>query len=69
VCSAFYRVVGGEVRGRRWPAAVGFELVSFDIDSGRGSVGRRASAGEGRRPGGGSIQLHPSVGGGWTAAR
>jgi hypothetical protein len=32
-------------------------------------MGRRASAGEGRRPGGGSIQLHPSAGGGWTAAR
>jgi hypothetical protein len=32
-------------------------------------MGRRASAGEGRRPGGGSIQLHPSVGEGWTAAR
>jgi hypothetical protein len=31
-------------------------------------MGRRASAGEGRRPGGGSIQLHPSAGGGWTAA-
>jgi hypothetical protein len=32
-------------------------------------MGRRASAGEGRRSGGGSIQLHPSAGGGWTAAR
>jgi hypothetical protein len=32
-------------------------------------MGRRASAGEGRRPGGGLIQLHPSAGGGWTAAR
>jgi hypothetical protein len=32
-------------------------------------MGRRASAGEGRRPGGGSIQLHPSVGEGWMAAR
>jgi hypothetical protein len=32
-------------------------------------MGRRASAGEGRWPGGGSIQLHPSVGGRWTAAR
>jgi hypothetical protein len=27
-------------------------------------MGRRASAGEGRRPGGSSIQLHPSAGGG-----
>jgi hypothetical protein len=33
------------------------------------STGHRASAGEGRRSGGGSIQLHPSAGGGWTAAR
>jgi hypothetical protein len=32
-------------------------------------MGHRASAGEGRRPGGGSIQLHPSAGGGWTVAR
>jgi hypothetical protein len=32
-------------------------------------MGRRASAGEGRRPGGSSIQLHPSAGGGWTAMR
>jgi hypothetical protein len=32
-------------------------------------MGRRASAGEGRWPGGGSIQLHPSAGGGWMAAR
>jgi hypothetical protein len=31
-------------------------------------MGRRASVGEGRRPSGGSIQLHPSVGEGWTAA-
>jgi hypothetical protein len=31
-------------------------------------LGHRASAGEGRRPGGDSIQLHPSAGGGWTAA-
>jgi hypothetical protein len=31
-------------------------------------MGCRASAGEGRRPGGGSIQLHPSAGEGWTAA-
>jgi hypothetical protein len=31
-------------------------------------MGRRASVGEGRRPGGSSIQLHPSVGGGWTVA-
>jgi hypothetical protein len=36
VCGAFYRVVGGEVWGRRRPAAVGFELIGFDIDSGRG---------------------------------
>jgi hypothetical protein len=39
VCDAFYRVVGGEVRGRRRPEAVGFELVGFDIDSGRGVNG------------------------------
>jgi hypothetical protein len=32
-------------------------------------MGHQSSAREGRRPGGGSIQLHPSVGGGWTAAR
>jgi hypothetical protein len=32
-------------------------------------MGRRASAGEGRRLGGGSIQLHLSAGGGWTVAR
>jgi hypothetical protein len=32
-------------------------------------MGRRASAGEGRRSSGGSIQLHPSAGEGWTAAR
>jgi hypothetical protein len=31
-------------------------------------MGHRASAGEGRRPGGGSIQLHPCAGEGWTAA-
>jgi hypothetical protein len=37
----FYRVAGGEVRGRRRPAAVGFELVGFDIDSGRGVVRER----------------------------
>jgi hypothetical protein len=39
VCGTFYRVTGGEVRGRRRPAAVGFELVGFDIDSGRGVDG------------------------------
>jgi hypothetical protein len=39
VCGTFYRVTGGEVRGRRRPAAVGFELVVFDIDSGRGVDG------------------------------
>jgi hypothetical protein len=32
-------------------------------------MGRRASVGEGRWLGGGSIQLHPSAGGGWTAVR
>jgi hypothetical protein len=32
-------------------------------------MGRRASAREGRRPDGSSIQLHPSAGGGWTAVR
>jgi hypothetical protein len=63
VCGAFYRVAGGEVRGRRRPTAVGFELIGFDIDSGRGVDGARTSAGEGRRPGGSSIQLHPSAGG------
>jgi hypothetical protein len=31
-------------------------------------MGRRASAGEGRRPGGSSIQLHPSAGEGWMVA-
>jgi hypothetical protein len=36
VCGAFYRVTGGEVRGQRRPAAVGFELVGFDNDSGKG---------------------------------
>jgi hypothetical protein len=39
VCDAFYRVMGGEVRGQRRPAAVGFELIGFDIDSGRGVDG------------------------------
>jgi hypothetical protein len=39
VCDFFYRVAGGKVRGRRQPAAVGFELVGFDIDSGRGVNG------------------------------
>jgi hypothetical protein len=39
VCGAFYRIAGGEVRGQRRPAAVGFELVGFDIDSGRGVDG------------------------------
>jgi hypothetical protein len=32
-------------------------------------MGRQASAGEGRRPGGGSIQLHLSAGEGRTAER
>jgi hypothetical protein len=39
VCGAFNRVTGGEVRGRRRPAVVGFELVGIDIDSGRGVDG------------------------------
>jgi hypothetical protein len=39
VCGAFYRVAGGEMRGRRRPAAVGFELIGFDIDLGRGVDG------------------------------
>jgi hypothetical protein len=39
VCGAFYRVAGGEVRGQRRPTAVGFELISFNIDSGRGVDG------------------------------
>jgi hypothetical protein len=39
VCGAFCRVMGGEVRGQRQPTAVGFELVCFDIDSGRGVDG------------------------------
>jgi hypothetical protein len=39
VCGAFYRVTGGEVRGQSQPAAVGFELIGFDIDSGRGVDG------------------------------
>jgi hypothetical protein len=32
-------------------------------------MGHRASAGEGRQPSGGSMQLHQSVGEGWMAAR
>jgi limonene-1,2-epoxide hydrolase len=39
VCGAFYRVVGGKVRGWRRLTAVGFELVGFDIDSGSGVDG------------------------------
>jgi hypothetical protein len=39
VCGAFYWVVGGEMRGQRRPTAVGFELIGFDIDSGRGVDG------------------------------
>jgi hypothetical protein len=50
---------------RRW---VLNSPVSTLIRGGQ-SMGRRASAGEGRRLGGGSIQLHPSAGGGWTAGR
>jgi hypothetical protein len=50
---------------RRW---VLNSPVSTLIQGGE-SMGHRASAREGRRPGGGSIQLHPSAGGGWTAAR
>jgi hypothetical protein len=38
---------------------VGFELAGFDIDLGRGVDGT---------PGSGSIQLHPSAGGGQTVA-
>jgi hypothetical protein len=39
VCGAFYRIVGGKVRGRRRSAVVGFELVVFNIDLGRGVDG------------------------------
>jgi hypothetical protein len=39
VCGAFYRVARGEVRGQSRPTAVGFELIGFDIDSGRGVDG------------------------------
>jgi hypothetical protein len=39
VCGAFYRVTGGEVRGQRRLAMVGFELIGFDIDSRRGVDG------------------------------
>jgi hypothetical protein len=39
VCGSLYRVVGGKVRGRRQPAVVGFELIGFNIDSGRGVDG------------------------------
>jgi hypothetical protein len=39
VCGTFYRVAGGEVRGWRWSTVVCFELIGFDIDSGRGVDG------------------------------
>jgi hypothetical protein len=48
VCGAFYRVAGGEVRGRRRPVAVGFELIGFDIDSGRGVDGAPSLCGRGK---------------------
>jgi hypothetical protein len=63
VCSAFYRVAGGEVRGQRRPAAVDFYLMVSTLNRGGESMRRQASAGEGRRPGDGSIQLRPSAGG------
>jgi hypothetical protein len=50
---------------RRW---VLNSSVSTLIRGGE-SMGRRGSAGEGRRPSGVSIQLHPSAGGGQTASR
>jgi hypothetical protein len=50
---------------RRW---VLNSPVSTLIQGGE-SMEHRASVGEGRRPGGGSIELHPSAGGGWTVAR
>jgi hypothetical protein len=69
VCGAFYRVSGGEVRGQRRLAAVDFYLTVLTLNRGGESMRRRASAGEGRQPGGGSIQLRPSVGGRQTTAR
>jgi hypothetical protein len=69
VCGAFYRIVGGEVRGRRRPAAVDFYPTLLTLNRGGESMRRRASAGEGRRSGGGSIQLRPSAGGRRTVAR
>jgi hypothetical protein len=68
VCGAFYRVAG-EARGRRRPAAVHFYLTVSTLNWGGESMRRCASAGEGRRPGGCSIQLRPSARGRWTAAR
>jgi hypothetical protein len=63
VCSAFYRVAGGEVRGRRRPTAVDFYPTVLTLNRGGESMRRQASAGEGRWSGGDSIQLRPSAGG------
>jgi hypothetical protein len=68
VCDAFYRVMGGEVRVQRRPAAVDFYPTVSTLNRGGESTRRRASAGEGRQPGGSSIQLRPSAGGQRTAA-
>jgi hypothetical protein len=69
VCGAFYGVAGGEVRGQRRPAAVDIYPMVSTLNRGGESMRRRASAGEGRRSGGGSIQLRPRAGGRRTAAR
>jgi hypothetical protein len=68
VCGAIHRVVGGEVRGRRQPTAVDFYPMVSTLNRGGESLRRRASAGEGRRLGGGLIKLRLSAGGRWTAA-
>jgi hypothetical protein len=69
VCGAFYRVAGGEVRGRRRAAAVDFYPTVSTLNRGEESMRRRASAGEGRWPGVGLIQLRPRAGGRRTVAR
>jgi hypothetical protein len=67
VCGAFCSVAGGEVRGRRRPTAVDFYPTVSTLNQGGVSMRHRASAGEGRWPGGGSIQLRPRAGGRRTA--
>jgi hypothetical protein len=68
VCDAFYRVAGGKVRGRRRPAVVDFYPTVLTLNRGGESMRHRASAGEGRRSGGGLIRLRPSAGGRRTVA-